>query len=155
MLSPSSRLRIVSCLTALVMLADHASAWAQAVPNSSITPQQQQALYLRALQMRGRGQVRTGYPQDIQMGPGASGFVQPEQQPDTTQNSASQKRIEAREARDEQKRAARDEAQAKKAKVVKKPTKELPAKAEKKPAKEVAAKAVKPLNKTQDDNAAK
>jgi hypothetical protein len=110
---------------------------AQVVPNG-ITPQQQQALYLRALQMRGRGQVRTGYPQDIPLGdPGAAFAPQAEPQQSTaTGKSSSQKRIEARKARDEQKRAARDDAQAKKAKAVKKPVKQVPAKAAKQPKKD-------------------
>jgi hypothetical protein len=39
------------------------------VPNQNLTPQQMQSLMMmRALQGRGRGQVRTGYPQFIPLG---------------------------------------------------------------------------------------
>jgi hypothetical protein len=145
----------LSVLTALSTCLVPSGVSAQVLPNGTLTPQQQQALYLRSLQMRGGGQIRTGYPQNIQMGPQAGGFVQSEQPQDTTQKSSTQKRIEARKARDEQKRAARDEAQAKKAKAVKKPIKEAPAKAAKKPAKEVAAKAGKQPKKGEDAKAGK
>jgi hypothetical protein len=124
---------VFGCLATFSGFVAPAELAAQAVPNGAMTPQQ--ALYLRALQMRGRGQVRTGYPQDIPLGQPGGGFVEPEQPQDTAHKNSSQKRIEARKTRDEQKRAARDEAQAKKAKTAKKPVKEAPAKAIKPPKK--------------------
>jgi hypothetical protein len=95
-----------------------------------MSPQQvQNIMMMRALQMRGRHQVRTGIPQDIQMGPqGSMGPMMFPQVDDTstsrksstqTRKSSTEKRAEARALRDEQKRAAREEAKAKKAKTKK------------------------------------
>jgi hypothetical protein len=94
---------------------------------AQMSPQQLQSIMMmRALQMRGRHQVRTGIPQDIQMGPqGSMGPTMFPQVDDTstslkssteTRKSSNEKRAEARALRDEQKRAAREEAKAKKAK---------------------------------------
>lgn len=81
------------------------------VPQNQLTPEQMQGIMmLRGLQNRGgRGQVRTGVPQDIGLGPQQGmmpfngGF---DDQPDTSsRRSSSQRRAEARAAREEQKRA--------------------------------------------------
>jgi hypothetical protein len=82
------------------------------------TPQQMQGMInMRALQMRGGGQVRTGYPQDIQFGaPTQQNYSQVEDQANQDRKASTQKRIEARKALEEKKKAARDEAKAKKAK---------------------------------------
>jgi hypothetical protein len=81
------------------------------VPQNQLTPEQMQGvMMLRGLQNRGgRGQVRTGVPQDIGLGPQQGmmpfdgGFYD---QPDaSSRKSSSQRRAEARAAREEQKRA--------------------------------------------------
>lgn len=90
---------------------------------TQLTPQQLMGIaQLRALQSRGRGRgVRTGYPQYIDMGPqnmmGPGLF-----DGGTTQTvggagekTSAERRMEARQAREEQKRAARDDAKAKNA----------------------------------------
>ena len=81
---------------------------------AQLTPEQALGIaQMRALQSRRRGQVRTGVPQFIPMGPqgmtgpfdasfGAASM--------TPEQSSSQKRAEARQVRDEKKRAARDNA---------------------------------------------
>ena len=90
---------------------------AQVAPGQQMTPQQMQAIInMRALQMRGGGQIRTGYPQDIQFGAPPVDYSQQEQQANPDRKAATQKRIEARKAAEEKKRAARDEAKAKKGK---------------------------------------
>jgi len=89
------------------------------LPNRQLTPEQMQSIMLyRALQSRGRGQVRTGVPQFIPLGMG--GFVPipqtaapADQQPDTAKKSSLEKRIEARKAAEEKKRAAREAKKAK------------------------------------------
>lgn len=113
---------------------------------NQLTPQQALGIaQLRALQSRGRGQVRTGFPQFIPMGP--QNLMAPDQyQADPTstasaRKSSSQKRAEARQARDEQKKNAVGDDKAKKAKAKKaKPVKNTkPAKkpkADEKPADE-------------------
>jgi hypothetical protein len=80
------------------------------VPQNQLTPEQMQSIMtMRALQNRGgRGQVRTGVPQDIGLGP--QGGVMPfdgggyDQSDTSTRKSSSQRRAEARAAREEQKR---------------------------------------------------
>lgn len=102
------------------------------MPQSQLTPEQLQGvMMLRGLQNRGggRGQVRTGVPQDIGLGPqqgmmpfDGGGY---DQSDTSTRKSASQRRAEARAARDEQKRGGAvdpkdKKAQAEKAKADKK-----------------------------------
>ena len=87
-------------------------------PNSNLTPAQWQSMIqLRALQSRGRGQVRTGIPQDIPLGQPGMQFpqmdAQPEHAPDAARKSSLDKRIAGRKAAEEKKRAARDAAKAK------------------------------------------
>lgn len=94
---------------------------------SNLTPQQMQTIMqYRYLQSRGRGQVRTGYPQFVPFGqpgmgmfPADPGMAVQEEDPPTTRKSATQKRIEAKKEAEEKKRASRD-AQKAKAKAKKK-----------------------------------
>jgi hypothetical protein len=92
---------------------------------SQLSQQQLQNLMLmRAMQMRGRHPVRTGFPQDIPLGnPGSlGGATATPAAADTktaSRKSTSQKKSEARAAREEKKRAAKEEAKAKKAKASK------------------------------------
>ena len=93
---------------------------AQIVGPQQLTPQQALGIaQMRAL-ARGRGQVRTGYPQYIPMGPqnmmGAPAAPAADMQQASSSKTSTQKRIEARQAREEQKRAAREDAKAKAAK---------------------------------------
>jgi hypothetical protein len=96
---------------------------------SNLTPQQMQSIMqYRYLQSRGRGQVRTGYPQFVPFGqpgmgmfPDGGGMAAPEEEPATTRKSSTQKRIEAKKAAEEKKRATRD---AQKAKAKKKKAKD-------------------------------
>jgi hypothetical protein len=88
---------------------------------TQLTPQQALGIaQMRALS-RGRGQVRTGYPQYIPMGPENMtatpvGGPSNGQQVSGAGKTSAQKRMEARQARDEQKKAAREDAKAKGAK---------------------------------------
>jgi hypothetical protein len=107
--------------------------------NQSLTPQQMQSIMMmRALQGRGRGQVRTGVPQGdpfAQQQPGFDpwqGAAPVDDSTDTTRKSSVSKHAEAHKAQEDQKRAARDAAKDKKAKADKK-GKPDKAKAEKKP----------------------
>ncbi|HEY2892595.1 MAG TPA: hypothetical protein VGJ16_00220 [Pirellulales bacterium] len=87
---------------------------------TQLTPQQLMGIaQLRALQSRGRGGgVRTGYPQYIPMGP-QNMMGPPALGANSSQGTggeaktSTQRRMEARQAREEQKRAARDDAKAK------------------------------------------
>jgi len=104
--------------------------------NQKLTPQQLQSIMLlRALQSRGSGRVRTGYPQYIpfgygspmQMLPGQQGLgadpaaAQPSDR-DAQKEAARQKRIEALKAVAEKKKAAREaRAEARKAQQAKDP----------------------------------
>jgi len=96
---------------------------------SNLTQQQMQSIMqYRYLQSRGRGGVRTGYPQFVPFGqpgmgmfPDGGGMAAPEEQPATTRKSSTQKRIEAKKAAEEKKRATRD---AQKAKAKKKKAKD-------------------------------
>lgn len=80
-----------------------------AVPQNQLTPEQMKnIMMMRALQNRGgRGQVRTGVPQNIGLGPQGTmpfdggGY---DQSDTSTRKSSSQRRAEARAAREEQKR---------------------------------------------------
>jgi hypothetical protein len=87
---------------------------------TQLTPQQALGIaQMRALS-RGRGQVRTGYPQYIPMGP-ENMMAAPVAGSNNTQQASAgktsaQKRMDARQARDEQKKAAREDAKAKGAK---------------------------------------
>ncbi len=97
------------------------------MPMMQMSPQQLQSMmWLRALQGRSYGQVRTGYPQMIplgqgnMMGPGqmynSPAYYGNQQQPiagGDAKQTASQKRAEARRLRDEQKRSERESAKAK------------------------------------------
>jgi hypothetical protein len=87
---------------------------------TQLTPQQLMGIaQLRALQSRGRGRgVRTGYPQFVPMGPQnmmGSPMLDgdPSQSAGGEAKTSTQRRMEARQAREEQKRAARDDAKAK------------------------------------------
>jgi hypothetical protein len=109
------------------------------LPSQNLTPQQQQALYLRSLQSRSRGGVRTGYPQFIPFGEAASApVIYDEAAATPSSKDTAQKRAEKSKAREERKKAAAEEAKAKKAKAVKKPVKD--AKDKKAPKKTVADK---------------
>jgi hypothetical protein len=112
-----------------------------------LTPEQALGIMqLRALQSRTRGQVRTGIPQFIPMGPQglmAPGNYSATPTSNSTRKSSSQKRAEARQARDEEKKnAADDDAKAKKSKTKKaKPVKNT------KPAKKAKADEKPPADK--------
>ena len=94
------------------------------VPQTQLTPDQLQSIMMmRALQNRGRGQVRTGVPQFVPMGPQGmmggfdDGSGAYDQSGGSVRKSSTQRRAEARQARDEQKRAtAGGDAKSKKAK---------------------------------------
>ena len=156
---------LVIAIATLVMLAG--TCCAQVAPGNQMTPQQMQAIInMRALQMRGGGQVRTGYRQDIQFGaPQQQNYAQQEEQANQDRKAATQKRIEARKAREEKKKAARDDAKAKKGKAAPKGKDELAnAKDAKKPItsktsksakKADEAKSAKGSKKPADDDAAK
>jgi hypothetical protein len=116
------------------------------IPNQNLTPEQMQSIMMmRALQGRGRGQVRTGVPQGdpfAQQQPGFVPFGQgatPVDDSTATRKSSIEKRVAARKAQEEQKRAARDAAKAKKPKVENKAKQDKKAK----PEKNVAAKKAK------------
>jgi len=91
------------------------------VPQNQLTPEQMQSIMMmRALQNRGgRGQVRTGVPQDIGLGP--QGGTMPldgggyNQSDSSTRKSSSQRRAEARAAREEEKRGGAADPKDKKA----------------------------------------
>ena len=110
--------RLLGAVAAALILGVGSTSWAQVAPGQSMTPQQMQGIInMRALQMRGGGQVRTGYPQDIQFGAPQQGFSQvEEQQANQDRKAATQKRIDARKAAEEKKKAAREEAKNKKGK---------------------------------------
>jgi hypothetical protein len=85
---------------------------------TQLTPQQLMGIaQLRALQSRGRGRgVRTGYPQFVPMGPQnmmSPPVLNSSQGTGGEAKTSTQRRMEARQAREEQKRAARDDAKAK------------------------------------------
>jgi hypothetical protein len=93
----------------------------QTAQNQQLTPEQAIGIMqLRALQGRGRGQVKTGLPQFIPMGPqlmGPGSFNAPQQdnQQGAERKSSAERRAEARKAREEKNAQAREEAKAKKA----------------------------------------
>ena len=113
--------------------------------NQMTQQQLQSMMMMRAMQMGGRHQVRTGFPQMIPLGNGTmvggqmmgngmmGGQMPYVDDSSTSRKSSSSKRAEARKLRDEEKRAAREEAK------LKKPKAEKAEKADKKPADKTAA----------------
>jgi hypothetical protein len=89
-----------------------------AAPVQQFTPDEMRTIiWWRALQKRGRGQVRTGVPQFVPFGnPWSFGMpMQPSTQaePRAKDKTSAQRRAEARAAREEEKRVAREKAKAK------------------------------------------